>query len=63
MNDKWRLFIAIELPDEVLNELDDIQRGLIDQAPPRAVRWVSPKGIHLTLRFLSEGAFALQTAP
>jgi 2'-5' RNA ligase len=54
MNDKWRLFIAIELPDEVLNELDDIQRGLIDQAPPRAVRWVSPKGIHLTLRFLGD---------
>ena len=46
-----RTFIALPLPDEwigVLAEtIEDLSRAL-----PTGVRWVSPAGIHLTLKFL-----------
>jgi 2'-5' RNA ligase len=54
MADMWRLFIAIELPDEVLSGLAGIQTALKEQAPPHTVRWVGADGIHLTLKFLGE---------
>ncbi len=46
-----RAFIAIELPDEVKNDLSD----LISRLKPgreKAVKWVNPNSIHLTLKFL-----------
>jgi 2'-5' RNA ligase len=47
-----RLFIAIELPDDVRTSLartmDDLKNAGID----RSVRWVRPEGIHITLKFL-----------
>ena len=47
-----RSFIAIELPDSIHEQL----RKLILQLSPatRAVRWVSPENIHLTLKFLGD---------
>lgn len=47
-----RLFVAVNLPD-------DVRRGIWTAAAPlrRAdlpVRWVEPHGIHLTLKFLGE---------
>jgi 2'-5' RNA ligase len=50
----WRLFIAIELPSEVLSTLAEIQTRLKQTAPPRVVKWVNPDGIHLTLKFLGD---------
>ena len=50
-NDSLRIFIAIELPDNVKSEL----ARLIDSLKkPRFgfVRWVNAQGIHLTLKFL-----------
>ena len=45
-----RSFIAIELPEELKLELGRLQASLrIDR--PR-VKWVDPKGMHLTLKFL-----------
>ncbi|WP_119073019.1 RNA 2',3'-cyclic phosphodiesterase [Aggregatilinea lenta] len=53
-SDKWRLFIAIELPDSVLDTLTYIQSGLKQRAPAHTVRWVAPGSIHLTLKFLGD---------
>jgi 2'-5' RNA ligase len=54
MPEMWRLFIAIELPEEVLSALVKIQARLKQQPSSQAVRWVDPKGIHLTLKFLGD---------
>lgn len=45
-----RLFIALELPQDVKAELAQAQRGL----PAGAVRWADVAGMHLTLQFLGE---------
>ncbi len=48
-----RAFVAVELPPAVTQELANAQRrlgrGAVDVA-----RWVAPKGIHLTLKFLGD---------
>lgn len=43
-----RLFVAIDPPDEVREELARLQRGI-----PGA-RWVDPHQLHLTLRFVGD---------
>jgi 2'-5' RNA ligase len=53
-SNKMRLFIAIDLPPQIKRELADIQAKL--KKANAVVRWVSPDGIHLTLKFLSEVA-------
>ena len=50
---KLRLFIACELPAEVLNALAQIQDDL-QGAGAEQLRWVRPEGIHLTLKFLGD---------
>ncbi len=47
-----RLFIAVELPDTLREELAVVQQRLKrDQLP---VRWVEPEAMHLTLWFLGD---------
>ncbi len=46
-----RSFIAIELPEELKRDLVNIQIQL-QSASRVPVKWVDPKGIHLTLKFL-----------
>ncbi|HUV56493.1 MAG TPA: RNA 2',3'-cyclic phosphodiesterase [Dehalococcoidales bacterium] len=46
-----RSFIAIELPDELKQELSQLQAKL-KSGVPSLVKWVDPYGIHLTLKFL-----------
>jgi 2'-5' RNA ligase len=48
-----RLFVAIDLPDEVLDQLDRLCAGL------PAIRWVEPEQRHLTVRFIGEVEHAL----
>ncbi|HVB86754.1 MAG TPA: RNA 2',3'-cyclic phosphodiesterase [Candidatus Dormibacteraeota bacterium] len=45
-----RLFVALDLPDEVRRSLADV----IEQLQPkfRAARWVRPEAMHLTLKFI-----------
>ena len=50
----WRLFIAFELPEDVLQEIETIQNRLQKAIPEKAARWVHPEGIHLTLKFLGD---------
>ena len=47
-----RLFVALELDEKARDLLADCQRQLA--ALDRAVRWVRPEQIHLTLQFLGE---------
>jgi 2'-5' RNA ligase len=51
MNKRLRLFIAIELPDAVKNELCRLIDAL-NAANTSAVQCVRPEGAHLTLKFL-----------
>ena len=51
-----RAFIAIELPEEVKRMLWKVSETLAAQMPDRAVRWVKPDRMHLTLRFLGDTA-------
>lgn len=48
-----RLFIALNLPDEVRRSLHDAGAPL-REAAPRGVAWVRPEGLHLTLKFLGD---------
>lgn len=50
-----RAFIAVELPEPVKAELAALQRRLAAE-PAAGIKWVSPNGIHLTLKFLGQAA-------
>lgn len=47
-----RLFIAIDLPQEIKDFLAGLQTRLKKSGAD--IKWVSPKNIHLTLKFLGE---------
>ncbi|OGX43785.1 MAG: 2'-5' RNA ligase [Omnitrophica WOR_2 bacterium RIFCSPLOWO2_12_FULL_51_8] len=47
-----RAFIAIDLPAEIKQALSKLQDGL--KLSGADVKWVEPKNIHLTLKFLGE---------
>jgi 2'-5' RNA ligase len=49
-----RLFVAIELPADLLARLSDVQHTLQRDTALARLRWVRPEGIHLTLKFLGE---------
>ena len=67
--ERVRAFVSIELPPDVLSELQDLQRRLESRFPENAVRWIPPGQIHLTLKFfgnvdaagLPELRFAFET--
>jgi 2'-5' RNA ligase len=47
-----RLFVAVELPDDLKRALDDAIATLKRAGADAGLRWVRPEGIHLTLKFL-----------
>ena len=49
---KRRVFLAINLPEEVRSRLVAVQQKLARAVPGNAVRWTSPVQLHLTLKFL-----------
>lgn len=53
-DNSWRLFIAVAIPPAVKSVLTTLQDDLRDKTPHKAVRWVNPDGIHLTLKFLGD---------
>jgi 2'-5' RNA ligase len=56
-----RAFIAIELPAEVQQGLDQVMRQIrqhLQTLPGSAVRWVPAGNIHLTLKFLGDVSLA-----
>ncbi len=50
-----RSFIAVDIGDEIRGRLDELQRRL--KKVHANVRWVKPRGIHLTLAFLGDVPF------
>ncbi len=51
-----RLFVALELPDNVIAELQSTQKQLRQFQPALPVKWVGSHAYHLTLFFLGEVA-------
>lgn len=49
MQDVWRLFAAIELPDEVRERVAEVAARL--RTAGWRARWANPAGVHLTLKF------------
>jgi 2'-5' RNA ligase len=52
--DTVRSFVAIELPDELKRELDEVIGQLKSAGGQTGVKWVDPRSIHLTLKFLGD---------
>jgi 2'-5' RNA ligase len=48
-----RAFIAVELPEGLIKELAGLEM-LLKKNSPTIVKWVDPKSIHVTLKFLGE---------
>ena len=54
MTDLIRAFIALDLTADVRRYLGELSQQLDRHVPPRAVRWVRPETMHLTLKFLGD---------
>ena len=52
--DSLRIFVAIPLPQVLLEQLDTVQLRLQGKVPHRSIRWVRSNGVHLTLKFLGD---------
>lgn len=47
-----RVFIAVDLPNEIRKQLKELQREL--RPLTNSARWVAPESTHITLKFLGE---------
>ncbi|MCD4685467.1 MAG: RNA 2',3'-cyclic phosphodiesterase [Anaerolineae bacterium] len=54
MVEMWRLFVALDLPPEIVGALTQMQEWLKGRTPGKTVRWVKPNSVHLTLKFLGD---------
>ncbi len=50
--DKVRTFICIELPEEIQDDIAVLQHAIKPMG--RGIRWVPPRSIHLTFKFLGD---------
>ena len=50
--DRYRLFIAIELPEQVKHAIEKTQGELRAALPAESIRWTRRDQFHLTMRFL-----------
>jgi 2'-5' RNA ligase len=48
-----RLFIAVPLPDKIIESVSEIQNSL-KKSSETLVKWVNTRSIHITLKFLGE---------
>jgi len=53
-SERFRLFIAVTLPEDVKAKIEAAQADLRRMLPERVVRWTKREQFHLTLRFLGE---------
>jgi 2'-5' RNA ligase len=54
LTEKLRLFIAIQIPEPVRDEIIRVQQELQLLVPRNVARWARPDQLHLTLRFLGD---------
>lgn len=52
--EKWRVFIAIEIPKEIRGRIAQHIASLRDEAPDVRASWNREENIHLTLKFLGD---------
>ena len=52
--DELRLFVALELPDRTIRDLENVQDRLRHVDAEDIIRWSSGDGFHLTLKFLGD---------
>jgi len=52
--DELRLFVALELPDRSIRDLENVQDRLRQVDTEDIIRWSSGDGFHLTLKFLGD---------
>ena len=57
----YRTFIALPLSPDITKKLANVQRMLQRRSPERAVSWVKPANIHVTLFFLGDILPTLQS--
>jgi len=50
--ERYRLFVAITLPDHVRHAIEKAQHELRVALPTKSIRWTRPEQFHLTMRFL-----------
>jgi 2'-5' RNA ligase len=50
--ERYRLFIAIELPEKVKHAIEKTQGELRTALPAKSIRWTRREQFHLTMRFL-----------
>jgi 2'-5' RNA ligase len=53
-SERFRLFIAVTIPEEIKANIEEAQAALRRGLPERAVRWVRREQFHLTLKFLGD---------
>ena len=51
---KIRIFVAIEIPENIKNGLGLLIESLRESSGDAHVRWVKPESIHLTLKFIGD---------
>jgi len=51
-----RLFIAINLPEQIKEELSNLLLNLYEINQNKSIKWVSKENLHLTLHFLGDTA-------
>lgn len=49
-----RTFLALEISPAIRKSIGSVLQTLAQQVPDRAVRWVRPENVHLTLAFLGD---------
>lgn len=49
-----RTFIALDFSPEIINKITEIINYFKTQTPQRALKWVAPQNLHLTIKFLGE---------
>jgi len=49
-----RLFIAVDLSQNILNKIEEITADFKKHTPPTALKWVETENLHLTVKFIGE---------
>lgn len=49
---RFRVFVALDVPDAIRHQVGQLVQELRARVPSRAIRWVRPENVHLTLRFI-----------
>src|SRR5713101_6874279 len=52
ISNEWRMFVALRVPEEAREPIENTQVELRDALARSVVRWTSPEQFHLTLKFL-----------